>query len=200
MNKPNGYDAAQASGSYTPVALGGHICTIKRVAETKSKNGADMIVVLFDFDREDAQQGYFQAEFNASTKEGKKWPFNGTNWIVVNDYQDPSKTSGKFKGFCEFVEKSNSGFKVNWGLEDWGKQFVGKRIGAVYGQEEDEYNGEYRLRPRLKWFTTTEQARKAEIPAIKYLKNKPQQAAAAAAPAPTAPAGFQPVADDDIPF
>lgn len=191
MNKPNAYDEAKATGSFEPVELGGHTCEIKQVSETTSRTGAPMIVVLFDFDRDDKQPGYFYKEFAGNTKEGKKWPFDGTCWIMVNDYNDPSKTSSKFKSFCVAFEKSN-GTKVKWGINDWGRQFVGGRIGTVYGNEEDEYNGEYRMRPRMKWFCEYNSAPTAKVPEAKYIKNKPQEAAQTSAPAP--------VDDIEIPF
>ena len=59
MNKPQGYDQAQAGGSYTPIALGGHRAIIKQVLETTSRSGKDMIVVSIDFAAEDAQAKYF---------------------------------------------------------------------------------------------------------------------------------------------
>ena len=47
MQKPSGYDEAQASGEFIPIELGGHYATIKQVTETQSKGGRDMIVVLY---------------------------------------------------------------------------------------------------------------------------------------------------------
>lgn len=188
MNKPNNYDAVQSS-TFTPVELGGHVAVIKQVSETKSKNGQDMIVVLFDFDRTDIQAGHFTNDFNADTREDKKWPFLGSCWIMVNDYKDKNSTSRNFKRFCESVEKSN-GYRIQWGIDNWGKQFVGKTIGVVYGEEEDEYNGERKMRTRLKWFCGANEAKTAKVPPAKLMKTEstPQQ--------PT----FTPVNDEEIPF
>ena len=42
MQKPSGYDEAQASGEFIPIEIGGHYATIKQVTETQSKGGRDM--------------------------------------------------------------------------------------------------------------------------------------------------------------
>ena len=125
MQKPNGYEEAQASGEFTPVNLGGHHAVIMQVTEKKSSTGKDMIVVVFDFAKNDEQAGYFNDRFKNDTRDDKKWPFNGTKYIMVNDYQDANKTSRQFKTFCTCFEKSN-GTEVNWGLPNWGAQFKGK--------------------------------------------------------------------------
>lgn len=199
MNKPNGYDEARAIGDYIPPALGGHYCTIKQVSETKSKTGKDMIVVLWDFCSPDQQAGYFANEFNTNTKEDKKWPFAGTKYIMVNDYADPKKTSRQFKTFCSFFEKSNH-CDVQWDIKDWGKQFKGKRIGVVYGQEESEWDGRTRMRSTPFFFCEFDKAKEANPPEPRYL----QKSAPASAPASSSsgsnwmkvPEGT----DEEIPF
>ena len=42
MNMPNNFTNTQIGGDYTPPALGGHHLIIKKVEETKSKNGKDL--------------------------------------------------------------------------------------------------------------------------------------------------------------
>ena len=168
MQKPDGYDEAKVSGAYTPVELGGHYCTIKQVNETKSSTGKNMIVVLFDFCPPDKQSGYFIDSFKNDVREEKKWPFSGTKYIMVNDYQDPAKTSRQFKTFCSCVEKSNN-YEIIWGGDEWSKQFKGKKVGVVYGEEENEYNGKTFMRAMPKWFCQLDAVATAKIPEPKYL-------------------------------
>ena len=169
MQKPTVYDEAKAG--FEAVNLGGHYAVIKQVSEKNSSTGKPMIVVLFDFDQNDPQKGYFTDMFNSFDKEPKKWPFAGSKYIMVQDYQDPSKTSRNFKSFVTTVEKSNN-VKVAWGGANWGKQFIGKKIGVVYGEEEQEYNGETSMRRVPKWFCLYEKAKDASIPAPKLLPAK----------------------------
>lgn len=168
MQKPNGYDEAQASGEFIKVELGGHYAVVKQVTERQSSTGKDMIVVLFDFCDPDGQKNYFTNMFNNDDRPEKKWPFSGSKYIMVNDYNDPSKTSRNFKTFCSSVEKSNN-YKVTWGGKDWGRQFVGKKIGVVFGEEEHEYDGKTSMRRLPKWFCKWDSVEGAGIPETKYL-------------------------------
>ena len=68
MQKPNNYENTQAGGDFVPVELGGHYAIIKNVSERETKNGDPMIVVSIDFDKKDAQAGYFTEQFK------KDWP------------------------------------------------------------------------------------------------------------------------------
>lgn len=173
MNKPNGYDEAKASGEYIPIDLGGHYCEVKQVSETQSSTGKSMIVVLFDFCSPDKQAGYFSKIFQEDDRSDKKWPFAGSKYIMVNDYNDPEKTSRQFKTFCTCIEKSNN-YEIKWGGNDWAKQFKGKKIGTVYGEEENEYDGKTFMRPVPKWFCKSDAVPDQRIPEPKYLsRNKP---------------------------
>ena len=197
MQKPTGYDEAQASGEYVKVDLGGHYCQIKQVSEVKSKSGRDMIVVLFDFCSPDKQDGYFTQSYDNDTRPDKKWPFNGSKYIMVNDYADPKKTSRQFKTFCYLFEKSNN-CEIKWDIPDWGKQFKGKRIGVVYGKEESEWDGKVRMRTVPFYFCEFDKAKEAKLPDPKYL----QKSAPVSSPSSsgndwmTVPDG----ADEEIPF
>lgn len=194
MQKPTGYDETKASGEFTPVELGGHYCVIKQVTEQQSSTGKDMIVVLIDFCAPDAQEGYFSDQFNNDDRDEKKWPFAGSKYIMVNDYNDPNKTSRQFKTFCTCVEKSNN-FTIQWGGKDWSKQFKGKKIGAVYGAEEHEYDGKVSMRHLPKWFCNIDGVKTAKIPVTKYLANAPAPAAGEV-PFVNVPEGVE----EEIPF
>lgn len=168
MNKPIGFDEATTGGE---IELGGHYAVIKQVSEKESSTGKPMIVVLFDFDKNDAQPDYFSNQFNRYDKEPKKWPYPGSKYIMVQDYEDARKTSSAFKSFITTVERSN-GCKVSWGGSNWGKQFVGKKIGVVFGLVEEEYNGETSMRRNPRWFCSYEKAKDAGVPNPKYQKAK----------------------------
>ena len=63
MNKPNNYDNVSV-GNYEPVALGGHKMVIKKVVETTSRAGSEMLIVYLDFAQDDVQPGKFSKEFS----------------------------------------------------------------------------------------------------------------------------------------
>lgn len=198
MQKPSGYDEAKTMGDYTPINLGGHYCTIKQVAERNSKNGLPMIVICLDFIAPDEQAGYFTAEFRDDTRPEKKWPHNATIYILTQDYQDKTKTSRAFKTFCTAAENSNSGFKIQWG-DNWGAQFKGKKIGAVYGEVENEYNGKVTKRHEHRWFCSWDKVKEQKIPDPKLLPNKPVPASGNG----SVPDDFMAIPDgggDEVPF
>lgn len=166
MQKPAGYDEVQV-GEFTPAELGGHHMIIKAVKEQESKTGKPMIVVAFDFAKNDKQPGYFSEQFDKDIRPDKKWPANGTNYIMTMDYQDPSKTSKSFKSFITSFERSNNVTAI-WG-DKFCDQFKGKKIGGVFGIVEEEYNGKVSKRHKLRWFCDDNKADSAPIPDEKLL-------------------------------
>lgn len=164
--KPNNYEETQASGEFTPVELGGHYLVIKQVSEKESRNGNPMIVVLFDFDQKDKQAGYFTEAFKNDIRPEKKWPNQATAYIVTEDKEGDCSRS--FKTFTSCVEHSNSGFAIQWG-DKFCECLKGKKIGGVFGFVEEEYNGEIKRKRKLRWFTSTDKVKDAEIPEDKLL-------------------------------
>lgn len=199
MKRPEDYAEARVAGEFTPPEVGGHYAVIKQVSETKTKTGKDMIVVLWDFVSPDPQEGYFKNDFDNNTREDKKWPFTGTKYIMVNYYSDPKKTSRAFKTFCSMFERSN-GCDVQWDIKDWGKQFKGKRIGVIYGQEEYEWDGRTGMRNTPFYFCQFDKAGDAGIPMPKYLKKKSAPNPAAASTNNMDWMNVPDEADEEIPF
>lgn len=166
MQKPNGYEEVKTGGSYTPPAVGGHKMIIKQVAETKNKNNKDMIVVCFDFDKSDVQPLFFSEEFKNDVRPEKKWPHAGTMYINVED-QNTGDCSKSFKGFITSFERSNNCEAV-WG-DKFAAQFKNKKIGGVFGEVENEYNGKVSMRHECRWFCEYDKAESANVPNPKYL-------------------------------
>ena len=167
MQKPNNYDETQAGGEFTPVELGGHKLVIKQVNETKSKTGKDMIVVLFDFAEDDKQPGYFMEQFKNDIRPDKKWPNQATQYILTEDAE--GKCTRNFKTFTTCVEHSNAGFSVQWG-DKFCQCFKGKKIGGVFGEQMDYYNGEEKKKRVLRWFCSLDKVADAAIPDMSETK------------------------------
>lgn len=168
MQKPNNYDKTQVSGDFTPINLGGHHLIIKKVEESKTKTGKDMIVVAFDMAPGDSQPGYFSKAFADDIRPDKKWPRAGRQYIVTED--SSGNCSRSFKTFINCVERSNNGFVTQWG-DTFAQQFKGKRIGGVFGEVENEYNGKTTMRHELRWFCDDSKVDSANVPQPKYLPN-----------------------------
>lgn len=168
MQKPNNYAETQAQGEWTPVELGGHKMVIKQVNEKKTSDGRDQIVVLFDFTADDSQPNYFMDSFNADTRQDKKWSNQATQYITTTD-QD-GKCSKSFKTFCTCVENSNLGYEC-WKGNDFDFAGIkGKKIGGVFGEQMDFYNGREVKKRVLRWFCSMDKVAEAKIPDISETK------------------------------
>lgn len=175
MKKPNAFDETKASGEWTPIELGGHHLVIKKVEETKSQSGKDMIVVYFDFGKNDKQPDFMANEFRNDIRPDKKWPRSGTAYIVVEG--DDGNCTRNFKTFISSFEHSNN-CEANWG-DKFTVQFKDKKVGAVFGEVENEYNGKVSMRHELRWFCSDDKVDTAQIPAPKYINgNSPTKPAA----------------------
>lgn len=166
MQKPKGYDDVRTGGEYIPIELGGHTAVIKRVKETTSKAGKPMIQVAIDFDPLDVQPNYFMTSFQQDNRPDKKWPYQGTQYILTEDNE--GRCSRSLKSFITSVEKSNEE-ECQWGdaFEKW---FTNKKIGVVYGENEEEYDGQIRTRRRIRYFCAYDKAKEAAIPQKRFLE------------------------------
>lgn len=162
MQKPNNYDSTKPAGEFEPINLGGHKMVIKQVAEKQSKNGLNMIVVLFDFAEGDEQSGYFMKQFNDDIRPEKKWPNAGTNYMIIDESTEYGTRN--LKTFITCVEKSNPGFSVQWG-DGFCQQFKNKLIGGIFRVEKDWYEGKEVKHHKLAWFRSIEGIKNADIPA-----------------------------------
>ena len=171
MQKPNNYENTQAGGDFTPVELGGHCAVIKNVSERETKNGDPMIVVSIDFDKKDSQPGYFTEMFKKDVRPDKKYPNQATNYITT-EYQGACTKA--FKSFMRAYAESNN-IKENdikWD-DGFAAQFKNKKIGVVFGNVEEEYNGEVKMRRRIRWYCDYAKVDNQKVPADKLLGNKP---------------------------
>lgn len=165
MQKPNNYNETKVGGEFTPVSLGGHHLIIKKVEETKSKAGKEMLKVYLDMAANDSQPEYFANEFRNDIRPDKKWPRNGTVYILIED--NDGNCSKNFKRFVTSFERSN-GIEAIWG-DKFTSQFKDKKIGGIFGEVENEYNGKVSMRHELRWFCSDDNVENATVPDPKYL-------------------------------
>lgn len=161
MQKPNNYEKVQAAGEFTPLELGGHILVIKQVEEMTSKTGKPMLKVSFDTADNDKQPHYFADQFRNDIRPDKKWPNNGTVYILRDDAD--ANCSRNFKTFTTSVEKSNPGFQIVWG-DSFAQCFKNKIVGGVFGIVHDAYEGREVNKRQLRWFRSSDKVNEAKIP------------------------------------
>lgn len=170
MLKPTNYDSLIIQ-DYTPIKLGGHYLEIIDVRESVSRSGNPLLIIRFDFAENDAQAGIFFKRYANDTHTEPRWPSQATYYIVpVNEKNECTRS---LKQFVAAVEQSNPDFKVNW-IEgpDFVKQFAGKYVGGIFGNLEEEYNGEYFIRRKLRWFCSCSSVPDVPIPKDKLLKKR----------------------------
>ena len=200
------------AGNYMYAGVG-HVCCyyekvlkigfqgiIKEVLEMKSKTNKDMIRVSFDFAQNDSQPGYFEKAFRDDIRPDKKWPANGTTYILTEDQNGDCSKS--FKTFITSVEKSNPGFTVNWG-DGFAECFKNKLAGAVFGVVNDYYNGRNIAKHQLRWFRSAEGVKDADIPAEIETKAYKDNNGVSAATPPIGSDGFMDIPDgidEELPF
>lgn len=147
IRKGADYDSVSGFGQsdYKALPKGGYICRLIMAEEMKSSTGKDMLHIAFDIVEGD-YKGYFMNLFQTRKKNNTdpmkevKWPFEGQAWIPVNDYEDTSKTSRKFKGFCTAVEDSGTEiWDLNGNLDL--NNLKSAEVGVVFQDVEHEYNG-----------------------------------------------------------
>lgn len=194
MQKPNNYDNTQAYGEFTPLELGGHILVIKKVEETKSQAGRDMIKILLDTAQEDRQPGYYQKQFADDIRPEKKWGCIVYQLVLDND----GNTNRGLKTFHTCVEKSNVGFEVKWG-DKYADCFTGKKIGGVFGKEEYlNARNEKKAATKCFFFRSVDTIKEGvDIPDPRLLPEPQHQSA------PYSPDGFMSIADSvdqELPF
>ena len=196
MQKPNNYENTQAGGDYIPVELGGHYAVIKNVSERETKNGDPMVVVSIDFDKKDEQAGYFTEQFKKDVRPDKKYPNQAVNYITTEYSGACTKAFKSFmKAFCDSNGITED--KIKWG-NDFATQFKNKKIGVVFGNVEELYQGEVKTRRKIRWFCDYAKVPEQTTPADKLLDAKDKPAAPV-----TDENGFMSIpegTDEEIPF
>lgn len=165
MLKPNDFESVQEYGDFIPVELGGHVCKIMGVKETKSKKDKDMLEISLDI-AEGNQIGYYAAQYKADSRTPKKWGCIVYQLIYDND----GNTNRGLKTFITAVEKSNPNFKVTWD-DNFANGFKNKLVGGVFGREQyQDTKGELKFSTKCSSFKSVDIIKAGvEVPEDKLL-------------------------------
>lgn len=135
MKKPADFDNAQSyDGAVRKLPVGGYVCQIKNVEELATRNDKEYWKVSIDIS-EGENKGYYTnlwKNARATAKDLSKVTWRGVYNIFL--YTPDGYTNPYWKGFITCVEKSNPGFRMNWGGDV--SQFKGKEIGLIFREEE----------------------------------------------------------------
>lgn len=165
MEKPQGYDDAQAFGEFETLPAGGYVCIIKKVLAEKTQNGKEYLKLAIDI-LEGEFKDFFQRKFDGDMREDKKW--SGV-WTVFTEGYNPGTTNPKFKGLITSVEASNTGFKFDFDET----KLAGKKVGIVFREEDFEgFDGQVHTSVKPFFAVSTEKAKDAAVPAPKKIAPK----------------------------
>lgn len=205
--KSKNYDSVSAFGEseFKTLPSGGYVCRLMFAEEMTDKNGNPMLHVAWDI-IDGEYKNYFMDTFHARKKamadkpdaKEVKYPFEGQKWISILDYEDKTKESSRFKGFCSALENSGADIWMPNGelnLEEVGKA----EVGVVYQNVEHEYNGKTYWRTEPWAFRSVETIESGDyyVPDDKPL---PSVNTSGTAFAPSGSADSFSAAEDDIPF
>ena len=147
--KSKNYDDVTAFGDsdFRTLPKGGYICRLMMAEEIQDRNGNPMLHIAFDI-IEGEYKNYFMDTFHARKKANAdnpnaketKWPFEGQKWIQILDYEDKTRESRQFKGFCTAVENSGADIWTPSGELNL-EEVKSAEVGVVYQNVEHEYNG-----------------------------------------------------------
>ena len=165
MEKPQGYDEAQAFGEFETLPAGGYKCLIKKVVCEKTTQGKEYLKIAVDI-AEGEYKDFYQKKFDNDTREDKKW--SGV-WTVFTEGYNPGTTNPKFKGLITSVEASNANFKFDFDEQ----KLVGKKVGLVFREEEFEgQDGQVHTSVKPFFAVSYDKAEEAKIPNPKKLTEK----------------------------
>ena len=168
MIKPEGLDKQEGKFENKPkvtIAAGGHLCEIVNAEEATSKTGKAYIKLQFDF----ADGDPLAKQLNEVYKQTGKWQGNGYAFVWVYDYNNPKECSRDFRALVTSLQNSN-GFVIDWN-KDFCKQLIGKKIGIVFQDKEQEYNGNRFWRAEKYYFCDFDKALSKAVPQSKPLNN-----------------------------
>lgn len=147
--KSKNFDSVPGFGQseFKTLPRGGFIVRMMMAEEIQDKNGNPMLHIAWDI-IEGEYKNYFMDTYNARKKANAdkpdakevKWPFEGQKWIPILDYDDKTRESRQFKGFCTAVTDSGADIWTPDGELNL-NEVKQAEVGVIYQNVEHEYNG-----------------------------------------------------------
>ena len=167
MEKPQGYDEAQAFGEFETLPAGGYKCTIRKVVCEKTTQGKEYLKIGFDI-AEGEYKDFYQRKFDNDMRSPEERKWSGI-WTVFTEGYNPGTTNPKFKGLITSVEASNANFKFDFDEQ----KLVGKKVGLVFREEEFEgQDGQVHTSVKPFFAVSYDKAEEAKTPNPKKLAEK----------------------------
>ena len=148
------YDKAARRKSFPQLPKGAYVVKIKNAKEDKWPSGDTYVKMAFDI-AEGEYKDFYQKQFDADSREDKKWPFDAVYNLNVPTDGSQQYVWDNWNTFFADLEDSNSGFVFDGDL----KKLSGKVIGGKFANKQSENNGNVYDHIILKWTCLAEDVR-----------------------------------------
>ena len=151
-------------GEYEALELGGHEIVILDAREHTSEfSGNTSLKISVDIAGNDKQAGFFKKQYEADTRQDKKWPNGAVKYLSLKDEQ-----LEYLKGFITSLENSNQNFTFN-SNGTW-EQLKGLKCAAQFGLEQyEKQDGTFGFATRLLRFRSLNKLSEIEVPKVRFL-------------------------------
>ena len=187
MRAYSNYQKGTPTSDSERLPVGGYILKILKAEEVTYSNGGRGLKLSFDI-AEGEHKDFYKNNYNNQI-EPKKW--KGVYNFSVPDENSEEKYRRAFENRIACITESNPGYE--WDFDE--TKLKGKLVGAVFGNQEYEMNGNTGFFTKCFGLRTVSAIREGRfrVPADRLLDKKEAM-----------PAGFYPVSegitDDDLPF
>ena len=184
--------------SFETLPKGAYVVKIKNAKEEKWPSGDSVIRIAFDI-AEGEYKDFYQKQFDADTKEDKKWPFDAVFNLNVPTDDSKDYVWTEWNTFFADLEDSNNGFVFDGDV----KKLRGKLIGGKFRNEQSSYKGNVYDHTKLKWTCVAEDVRTGNAGKMPKDKLVSGESGSGSAEAPVNGDGFMTVpdgVDEEVPF
>ena len=190
------YDKAQRRKTFEQLPKGAYVIKIKNAKEDKWPSGEPVLKIAFDI-AEGEYTDFYQKQFDADTREDRKWPFDAVYNLNVPGDKSPQYVWDNWNTFFADLEDSNGGFVFDGSV----KKLTNKVIGGKFANKQNENNGTVYDHIVLRWSCVADDVRNGKpgkMPNDKLVKPSAFRQAPSAAPDDfiNVPDG----SEDEIPF
>lgn len=184
--------------SFETLPKGAYVVKIKNAKEEKWPSGDSVIRIAFDI-AEGEYKDFYQKQFDADTKEDKKWPFDAVFNLNVPTDDSKDYIWTEWNTFFADLEDSNNGFVFDGDV----KKLRGKLIGGKFRNEQSSYKGNVYDHTKLKWTCVAEDVRTGNAGKMPNDKLVSGESGSGSAEVPVNGDDFMTIpdgVDEDVPF
>ncbi len=169
------YDKTKRRKAFQQLPKDAYVIKIVNAKEAQNKKSGSRIDIAFDI-TEGEYKDFYMKQFQADTREDKKWPNDAIYRLNVPDSGSPEWMHINYNSFFADLEDSNNGFVFTGDTA----ALKGKLLGAKFHIEQSEDNGNIYDHTRMRFSCVAEDVRQGKagrLPADKLISATSRRAA-----------------------